>query len=76
MGGQHRAFERLSQVTCPVTVAVGEVTPYGPAAVAGQIAEALPHGRLEPHPDLGHFGPLEDPAAIAAAVQAALLDGD
>ena len=75
MGGQHRAFERLGEVRCPVTVAVGAVTPYGPAAVAEQIADALPHGRLEPHPDLGHFGPLEDPAAIAAAVQAALLDG-
>ena len=75
MGGRNGAWDHLAEVTCPVTVAVGAVTPYGPAAVAGQIAEALPNGRLEPHPDLGHFGPLEDPAAIAAAVQAALLDG-
>lgn len=73
MGAQHRAFERLGQVTCPVTVAVGAVTPYGPAAVAEQIASALPAGRLETHPDLGHFGPLEDPPAIAAAIRAALI---
>lgn len=73
MGGRHQAFERLGQVDCPVVVAVGAVTPYGPAAVAELVADALPDGRLEPHPDLGHFGPLEDPAGIAACIQAALL---
>jgi pimeloyl-ACP methyl ester carboxylesterase len=73
MGAQHRAFERLGQVGCPVTVAVGAVTPYGPAAAAEQIVSALPAGRLEVHPDLGHFGPLEDPPSIAAAIRGALL---
>ncbi len=73
MGPRHRAYERLGEVRCPVTVAVGAVTPFGPAAVAEQLADALPAGRLETHPDLGHFGPLEDPARIAACIEATLL---
>jgi pimeloyl-ACP methyl ester carboxylesterase len=71
MGPRHGAFERLAEVQCPVTVACGDTTD-GPGAVAALVAEALPHGRLEEHPDLGHFGPMEDPAAIAAAIDAAL----
>ena len=35
-------------------------------------ADALPHGVLEEHPELGHFGPLQDPAAMAASISAAL----
>lgn len=68
MGNQHGAFDRLGEVRCPVTVAVGEVVPFGPAAVAEAVASRLPNGRLEEHPDLGHFGPLEDPARIAARI--------
>jgi pimeloyl-ACP methyl ester carboxylesterase len=34
------------------------------------IAEALPHGRLEGFGQLGHFGPLEAPDRVAAAVDA------
>jgi hypothetical protein len=36
------------------------------------IAGALPHGTLERHPTLTHFGPMEDPPAMAAAAGAAL----
>ena len=42
----------------------------GPGAFAPPIAEALPHGRLEVFGQLGHFGPLEAPDRIAAAVSA------
>lgn len=70
MGNQHGAFDRLGEVQCPVTVAVGEVTPFGPAAVAEAVASRLPRGTLEEHPDLGHFGPLEDPGRIAARITA------
>jgi pimeloyl-ACP methyl ester carboxylesterase len=73
MGARHGAFERLGEVRCPVTIARGA---YGdersPANIAAALAEALPHGRLDEHPELGHFGPLEDPAAIAACIDAAL----
>ena len=33
-------------------------------------AEALPHGRLEVHEHLTHFGPLEAPTELAASVRA------
>lgn len=70
MGAAHDGFDHLGELTCPVVVARGRPEPFGPASVAPQIAERIPRGRLEEHPDLGHFGPLEDPAAIAAAALA------
>lgn len=74
MGPRHGTFERLGEVSIPVTVVRG-VDVVGPASFAPIIASALPHGRLEDHPDLGHFGPLEDPARIAASI-AATFGGD
>lgn len=61
-------------VTVPVTVAVGALEEGwgGPAQFAPAVAEALPNGRLSPHPLLGHFGPLENPPVIAADVMAAI----
>jgi hypothetical protein len=44
----------------------------GPARLAPLIVERLPRGRFEPHPELSHFGPMEDPAGMARAVRAAL----
>jgi pimeloyl-ACP methyl ester carboxylesterase len=57
-------------LTLPTIVAVGGtdqgmVADFSPALVA-----ALPHAALEPHPHLGHFGPLQDPTAVAAAIVA------
>ena len=61
-------------VTVPVTVAVGALEEGwgGPAQFAPAVAEALPNGRLSPHPLLGHFGPLENPPVIAADVMATI----
>jgi pimeloyl-ACP methyl ester carboxylesterase len=64
-GMHHQAFAHLGEVACPVTVATGAAVP-GPALAAPAVAAALPHGELARHDDLGHFGPLEDPAGIAA----------
>ena len=72
MGMRHDAFARLGEVRCPVTVLRGRVDRPGPASVAPLVAEALPAGVLEDHPELGHFGPLEDPAAMAASIRSAV----
>jgi pimeloyl-ACP methyl ester carboxylesterase len=73
MGGGHGGFARLGEVACPVTVvASGDGAP--PAMAAGLVAEALPDGRLVTMPELTHFGPMEDPEAVAAAIAADLLD--
>ena len=74
MGSQHDAYEHLAQVRCPVTIGFGVETPFSPATFARPIAERLPDATLDPHPELGHFGPLEDPASIAASIRAALID--
>ena len=70
----HQTFSRLPEVRCPVTVAISG-DPVGPAQAAPLIADALPAGRLERHPQLTHFGPMEDPDGMAAAVRAALAPG-
>jgi pimeloyl-ACP methyl ester carboxylesterase len=70
MGPTHDAAEHLGEVTCPVTVVKGRDEP-GPAMFADAVADGLPHGRLVKMPSLGHFGPMEDPDAIAASIRAA-----
>jgi pimeloyl-ACP methyl ester carboxylesterase len=72
MGSTHGAFEHLERVSCPVTVATGAVTSFGPAAFAEHIAAGLPRGRILSSPTLGHFGPLEAPARIAAEIDEAI----
>lgn len=44
-----------------------------PAMVAGPTAEALPNGHLLTEADLTHFGPFEQPAAMADSIRQALL---
>lgn len=61
-------FQRLSEVSCSVTVARGGRVQPGPGAWAPSIAERLPHGTLLEFPGLGHLGPMEDPGVVAAAV--------
>lgn len=73
-GTSHRAFPMLPAVGCPVTVALGDEQQV-PAAFGRSIAERLPEATLASFPDLGHFGPLQDPERIAASVVAAFDDG-
>jgi pimeloyl-ACP methyl ester carboxylesterase len=73
MGGVHHAWDGLPGVACPTTVACGGVGATIDAALAARMVERLPDGRVEEFAHLGHFGPLEDPTAIAAAAAAALL---
>ena len=67
MGARHDGFAHLGEVACPVVVLRGSDRMPGPAGFAQDIADALPAGVLEDHPELFHFGPLEDPAAMAAS---------
>jgi pimeloyl-ACP methyl ester carboxylesterase len=72
MGSQHDAWEHLDEVRCPVTIVRGALDAPGPVLMAAPVAERLPAGHLEAHDDLGHFGPLQDPARMAASVLAAM----
>jgi pimeloyl-ACP methyl ester carboxylesterase len=67
-GLAHDGFTRLGLVACPVVLARGSQSVAVEREVAEAQAAALPAGRLEELAGLGHFGPLEDPPRVAAAV--------
>ena len=69
----HDAYARLGRVRCPVTLVWGEATdsPFGSATLEA-LAARLAAGRVEVAPRLGHFGPLEDPVAVARSIRSAL----
>jgi pimeloyl-ACP methyl ester carboxylesterase len=62
------AWSTVASVDIPVAVVVGRPEALGPAAFAPATAAALPQGTLIERPHLGHFGPLEDPLAMARDV--------
>jgi pimeloyl-ACP methyl ester carboxylesterase len=70
-GTRANAFVGLPGVGSRVVVAASG-DEQAPAAIAPLVAQSLPHGRLERHPELTHFGPMEDPALIATAIRQAL----
>ena len=64
-------LDMLAAVETPTVVGVGALeVDWTPAMFGPSIADALPHGRLESFPTLGHFGPLQDPIAVGAAIVA------
>jgi pimeloyl-ACP methyl ester carboxylesterase len=66
------SVDLVAAVTSPITVGVGDRDDAGPVDLAAPTADALAHGRLVHYPLLGHFGPFEDSARIAADIVAAL----
>ncbi len=73
MGPRQRSFDHLKEVTCPVALARGAASQAVPPELAERQATLLRQGNLEVFDGLGHFGPLEDPARVAASVTDALL---
>lgn len=74
MSTVHRTFEQLAEVTCPVVVAHGSRSASSAAAFAEPLARHLVRGRVEGFPELGHFGPLEDPERVARSVARLLTE--
>lgn len=73
-GTGHRAFHDLHLIPCPVTIALGDEELI-PAAFGRAVAAAIADARVASFPDLGHFGPLQDPEAVARSVVEALTPG-
>jgi pimeloyl-ACP methyl ester carboxylesterase len=69
-GARQETFEHLGEVTCPVLVVAGAPEENPPGLIAPVIADALPRGRFTGLTALTHFGPMQDPAAVAALVLA------
>jgi pimeloyl-ACP methyl ester carboxylesterase len=62
------AVELARRARQPALVIVGEADRVGRLQDAGEVAEALPDGRLVVVPDCGHFPFLERPEAVMAAL--------
>lgn len=68
----HDAHEGLEKVRCQVALGCGTRDgTFGPMRTS-EVAQMIPQARAEAFPGLGHFGPLERPVRVAAAVRAAL----
>lgn len=73
MGRHNDVWDRLPEVSCPVTAACGGVhAEFGRTAARG-VASRVQHGSWEEHPELGHLGPLERPDVVAQALATRLL---
>jgi hypothetical protein len=58
-----------AEVSTRTTVAIGQTTgDWGPAMFGPAVVEAMPNATLQRFEMLGHFGPLQDPMAIAKAI--------
>jgi len=70
MGVANGVYQRLRDVECPVLVTCGQETDAIVPKLAQMIVDRLRQGRLEVMSGLGHFGPLQDPAAAAVSMLA------
>ena len=69
MATAHDAYARLPEIACPVMVATGALSQGFLTEQAGVHAGRMPQGRREVIEGVGHFGPLERPDVVAAAVR-------
>lgn len=64
----HDAYRHLGEVRCPVTVACGADTDAFPAEALAPVVDRLPDADLVVLPGIGHFGPQQDPDAVASSL--------
>lgn len=67
-------FDALPTLACPLQVIVGEGDVIAPVDVARKIADMTPGARLDIIPNAGHMAPLEQPAAVAEALEQLLAN--
>ena len=66
-------FELLATLPCPLQVIVGDDDRIAPPDVAREIASKARGARLDVIKKAGHMSPLEQPAAVAEALEAFLV---
>ena len=67
---EHRAWEALASVRCPVRLLRGEQSPAVPPAHLEAMAGRLPRCETAVWPGNGHFGPFQHPREVAADIVA------
>ena len=68
-GGSHGTWDDLSKISSRVWVISGAPAPYQPSSFAVKVAENIPGATYVQYDEMGHFGPLENPAQIASLVE-------
>ena len=66
----------LDGIAGPVWLLIGEDSPVLPADREGSLSEVLPKLQRVTLPEIGHFGYLSDPIALAKAVRQCLISDD
>ncbi|MEO8694202.1 MAG: alpha/beta hydrolase [Acidimicrobiales bacterium] len=69
-GGSNDAVERLGEVTCPVALVYGDAADSFAPEMAQLVLARLPNADLHVANGLGHLGPFENPAQVAADIAA------
>lgn len=64
----------LGDIRCPTLVIVGREDVISPPDEMRRMAEAIPNARLVEIADAGHLTPMEQPAAVSAAIEAFLAE--
>ncbi|MGQ0744253.1 MAG: alpha/beta fold hydrolase [Acidimicrobiales bacterium] len=73
-GHDHAGLSLLGDLGCPVVLLTGAQPPLGTRAVLDDQLRAIAGSQVVVIDGLGHFGPLEDPVAVARAVAQAIAD--
>ena len=63
-------WPQLDAVRCPVLVLGGRVEAPGPGLWSEPLGDRLPAGSFHRFDQLGHLGPMQDPALVAATIAA------
>jgi pimeloyl-ACP methyl ester carboxylesterase len=67
--GRPDAKPLLPGIGCPTLLLTGREDGWSPAARHEEMAAAIPNSRVVIVPDAGHMAPMEQPAAVAAAMR-------
>jgi pimeloyl-ACP methyl ester carboxylesterase len=72
-GAIHDTWDRLGELTMPIWLVSGEASTIAPASLVRPLAEAISQAAatrctLVEWGDLGHFGPMQDPARFASLI--------
>lgn len=74
MGRRDDFTEALATIDCPTMLIVGECDAISPPAEMRGMAARIPGAKLVEIPAAGHLAPLENPAAVNAAIAEFLAD--
>ncbi|HVM41668.1 MAG TPA: alpha/beta hydrolase [Acidimicrobiia bacterium] len=66
---EHSATDLLPEITSPILIVAGKQDPFTPVSVQRRMHALAPESELIEFPEGRHTLPLEEPAAIAAAIE-------